>query len=142
MILARTPLKEKALMASNDDDIIGWIKIFVAAVLSLFGGLVIAKYSGFLDKIKEKKNEEIDHIRKEVVLEQTDVLYDRIIKNIVDDVKNVKDKNDKLSEKVGSMSEDVAGMKKDIEHLIGSVRELNENFKTLISMRRGQNDSR
>ena len=127
-------------MASNDDDIIGWIKIFVAAVLSLFGGLVIAKYSGFLDKIKEKKNEEIDHIRKEVVLEQTDVLYDRIIKNIVDDLKNVKEKNDKLSDKVGSMSEDVAGMKKDIEHLIDSVKELNENFKTLIRMK--QNDSR
>jgi len=133
-------------MASNSDDVLGWVKIFVAAVLSLFGGLIIAKYSGFLDKIKEKKNEEIDHIRKEVVLEQTDVLYDRIIKNIVDDLKNVKEKNDKLSDKVGSMSEDVAGMKKDIEHLIDSVKELNDNFKTLINMRRGQgqgiNDSR
>jgi len=123
-------------MASNDDDILGWIKIFIAAMLSLFGGLIIAKYSGFIQKVKEKKNEEIDHIRKEVVLEQTDVLYDRIIKNIVDDVKNVKDKNDKLSEKVGSMSEDVAGMKKDIEHLIESVRELNNNFKALMNMKR------
>lgn len=115
-------------MANNNGDYIDTIKWFVGITVPIIVTVSIMWWKGVFEKIKETGKKEVDQIKKESALEQTDAVYDYLLKNITDRVKSIENNHTNMLEKVGDLKEDVAVMKRDIDHLVESVDRLSRNI--------------
>lgn len=85
-------------------------------------------WKGVFERVKEAGKKEVEQVKKEASMEQTDVVYDYLLKNITDRVKSIENNHTNMLEKVTDLKEDVAVMKRDIDHLVESVDRLSRNI--------------
>jgi septation ring formation regulator EzrA len=116
-------------MASNDD-LIDYIKTLAITGIGIAATLIIGKYTGFLNRIKEQGKKEIEQVRKESSFEQTDAVYDVLLKNITDQLTNIQKNHNEITKSINTIDKDVAVLKttvtnqdKTIENLTRKVED-------------------
>lgn len=115
-------------MSSTSVDYIDTAKWVIGVTVPIVFTVGIMWWKGVFEKIKEKGTQEIQQVKKEASLEQTDAVYDYLLKNITDRVKSIENNHTNMLEKVSDLKEDVAVMKRDIDHLVDSVDRLSRNI--------------
>src|ERR1043165_1317058 len=138
MLTIRKSPKEKVklLVANTNDSIIDTLKWVVGVSIPIIVTVTVMWWRGMFEKIKETGEKELEHVRKESTFEQTDAIYDYLLKNITDRVKTIEINHANMAEKVATLKEDVAVIQRDIDHLSKAVENLVKTINDTMSRHR------